>query len=214
VLVKGLDTREHTVAELSRIVGYIFQNPDHQIFERTVEDEIAFGPRNLGLSEEHVRKRVNEVIELLGLDEYRRENPVFVGKGVRQKIATASILAMRPEVIICDEPTTGMDWLSSAAMMKLLDKLNKEGRTVIIITHDMRVVAEHSKRTICLSGGKVLLDLPTREIFMHEKRLKEAFIEPPQIIKLAKRVGHPSIPLTIKDELELANIIEKLKVSI
>lgn len=132
VIVNGKDTRKCRVSELAAMVGYCFQNPDHQIFNRTVYDEVAYGPKNLNISNEEIQERVAEAVKAVGLEGYEKLNPFFLGKGERQKVAVASVLAMRPKVLIVDEPTTGMDWKTSITMMNLIKELNQKGMTVIL----------------------------------------------------------------------------------
>jgi energy-coupling factor transport system ATP-binding protein len=185
VIVNGKDTRKSRVSELAATVGYCFQNPDHQIFNRTVYDEIAYGPRNLNIPKEEIQERVVEAIKTVGLEGYEKLNPFFLGKGERQKVAVASVLAMRPKVLIVDEPTTGMDWKTSIAMMDLIKKLNQEGMTVIFITHNMEIVAEYARRVVVLFDGQVLLDGPTSLVFSQQNVLIKAFIKPPPITQLS-----------------------------
>ena len=142
-----------------------FQNPDHQLFCQTLQDEIAFGPRNLGLSADEIRRRVDEVIELVGLRGLEKEHPSFLGRGQRRRVAVGSIVAMKPAVIVVDEPKTGQDWKQSKEMMALLDSLNSQGCTIVIITNNMRIVAEHTRRTIVMHQGRIILDDTTRNVF-------------------------------------------------
>jgi energy-coupling factor transport system ATP-binding protein len=185
VIVKGMDTRKTPIHKLATVVGYCFQNPDHQIFESTVYDEVAFGPRNLLLSEDEVANRVKEALKIVGLEGYEKSNPFFLGKGERQKIAVASVLAMQPDIMIVDEPTTGMDHASAISMMNLLKQLNENGKTIIFITHDMYIVAEYAKRVIALHEGKVILDGPPDHVFTQVETLERISIKPPQITQLA-----------------------------
>jgi energy-coupling factor transport system ATP-binding protein len=185
VIVKGMDTRKTPIHKLATVVGYCFQNPDHQIFKSTVYDEVAFGPRNLLLSEDEVANRVKEALKIVGLEGYEKSNPFFLGKGERQKIAVASVLAMQPDIMIVDEPTTGMDHASAISMMNLLKQLNENGKTVIFITHDMYIVAEYAKRVIALHEGKVILDGPPDHVFTQVETLERISIKPPQITQLA-----------------------------
>jgi len=189
VFVGGLDTRKTSCTKLAEIVGYCFQNPDHQIFNTRVWDEVAFGPRNLFLRNEQVRERVSEALEQVGLKGYDERNPFFLGKGERRKIAVASVLAMYPKVLVVDEPSTGMDWRDSTSMMDLVTKINQTGKTVIFITHDMNLVARSAKRVIVMAQGRVLLDGPTRWVFSQEETLQKAYIRPPEITQLVGKLN-------------------------
>jgi len=210
VIVYGMDTREVSTAELAKRVGYCFQNPDHQIFSKTVWEEVTFGPKNLGLPEEEVKKRALEALKTVGLEGYEDEDPFSLGKGERQKIAVASVLAMKPDVLIVDEPTTGMDRKASIGMMELIKSLNDAGKTIIIITHDMDIVAQYARRVIVLHQGEILIDGPTNRVFSQPKVLEKTNIKPPQITRLAyklKEYIRPDI-LTIEEaHKELVNVL-------
>lgn len=187
IIVDGVDATKTPLNLLVTKVGYVFQNPDHQIFNSTVYREIAYGPENLGLPEEEVDKRVRESAKIAGIsEEYFEEHPFFLPKGLRQRVAIASILALRPKIIIVDEPTTGQDIKQADEVMGFLRKLNSENNnTIIIITHDMRIVAEYTQRTIVMANGRIILDGETREVFSHPEILKQSYIEPPNITKLS-----------------------------
>jgi len=188
VIVDGLDTAKSSITNMATRVGYVFQNPDHQIFNNSVWKEIAYGPRNIQLPEDEVKARVEESAKVVGLDpSYFEMHPFFLPKGIRQRIAIASILALRPKMIIVDEPTTGQDMKQSLEIMDFLVKLHEEqGHIIVIITHDMPIVGMYARRTIAMAHGQVLIDGTTREVFSHPEILKETFVEPPQITRLAQ----------------------------
>jgi energy-coupling factor transport system ATP-binding protein len=189
VIVDGLNSKNTPVVQMVRRVGYVFQNPDHQLFNANCWDEIAYGPRNIELPENEVKERVEEAAKVVGLEEgYFGEHPFFLTKGMRQRVAIASILALRPHVIIVDEPTTGQDSQQSIEIMEFLKDLNENhGHTIIIITHDMPIVAQYAHRTVAMGLGKVMADGPTAEVFAQPDVLEATFIEPPQITQLAQR---------------------------
>ncbi|MEM2896027.1 MAG: ATP-binding cassette domain-containing protein [Candidatus Bathyarchaeia archaeon] len=200
VMVKGIDTRNSTVAELARHVGYVFQNPDHQIFSMTVFDEVSFGPRNLGLTEQEISKRVKEVLKQMRLSEKELENPLLLSKGEKQRLAVASVLTMRPEVLILDEPTTGQDWKNICILMDLISELNQKFKmAIIVITHNMHVVARWTMRTIVMADGRIVSDAPTKETFAKSEILKKASITPPQITRLAGEYDLGYDVLTVKE---------------
>jgi energy-coupling factor transport system ATP-binding protein len=187
--VEDLDTRTRgVVKKLVTRIGYVFQNPDHQLFNNSVEREIAYGPRNIGLAEDEVRRRVEEAAAVAGLGpEMMSMHPFFLTKGIRQRVAIASILALKPHTIIVDEPTTGQDIAQSLEVMNFLQRLNREqGHTIIIVTHEMPIVARYAQRVIALSRGRVLLDGSTREVFAQPALLRQTFVEPPQITRIAQ----------------------------
>ncbi|GAB4476461.1 MAG: hypothetical protein Kow0088_14330 [Anaerolineales bacterium] len=192
VIVEGIDTsRRGVIKQLVTKVGYVFQNPDHQLFNRSVKSEIAYGPRNINLPEDEVEKRVREAARVAGVSEELFEtHPYFLPKGLRQRVAIASILALKPRTIIVDEPTTGQDMQQSLEVMNFLRTLWKEeGHTIIIITHEMRIVADYAERTVVLGQGQVLLDAPTRQVFAQPEILQKTYVEPPQITRLAQQIS-------------------------
>lgn len=203
VLVDGRETRAAGLDVLARIVGYVYQNPDHQIFSNTVKDEIAFGPRNLGLSPSEVDKAVQQALELVEMQEDADTYPFLLGRGQRQKLAVASVIAMGSPVLVVDEPTTGLDLHGSLNIMRLLRQWNAAGRTIIIITHDMQIVAEFAQRTVVMVQGRVLADGPTRQVLTDQPMLAQAFIQAPQITRLAQRLNGqmPRDILTVKEFL-------------
>lgn len=188
VIVDGLNSKSTPIVQMVRRVGYVFQNPDHQLFNSNCWDEIAYGPRNIQLSEGEIKTRVEEAAGVVGLPEiFFEEHPFFLSKGLRQRVAIASILALRPKVIIVDEPTTGQDARQSFEIMDFLKDLNeKHGHTIVIITHDMPIVGKYARRVIVMGEGKILADGLTAEVFARPQVLKKTFLEPPQITQLAQ----------------------------
>ena len=191
VIVDGLNSKTTPIVQMVKRVGYVFQNPDHQLFNNNCWDEIAYGPRNILLPEDEVKVRVEEAARVVGLPKsYYTEHPFFLSKGLRQRVAIASILALRPQVIIVDEPTTGQDARQSFEIMDFLRDLHEKlGHTIIIITHDMPIVAQYAHRVVAMGMGRVLADGPTAEVFQQTDILAQTFIEPPQITQLAQRVA-------------------------
>ena len=212
VIVDGLNSKTTPVVQMVRRVGYVFQNPDHQLFNNNCWDEIAYGPRNIELPEDEVKIRVEEATQVVGLPKiYFEEHPFFLSKGLRQRVAIASILALRPQVIIVDEPTTGQDARQSFEIMDFLKDLNENhGHTIIIITHDMPIVAQYAHRVILMSEGKILADDETARVFSQPDTLAKAFLEPPEITQLAQSVqelgfnpGTLTVPEMVKEFEEL-----------
>jgi cobalt transport protein ATP-binding subunit len=205
VFIKGMDTAKKRVSELARHVGYVFQNPDHQICCDTVEAEVAFGPRNLHFEKGDIERRVQEALQAVDLLEYRTVNPKKLSKGQRQRIAFASILSMKPSVLIVDEPTTGQDYRDGIAMLELVSRLNQNGHTVLFITHDMQLVAKYAKRVVVFHDGNILLQKNTREVFAEPETLEQTFLSPPAITLLAQR-----FPSIYRDTiLSTAEMLEK-----
>ncbi|MEM1575519.1 MAG: energy-coupling factor transporter ATPase [Nitrososphaerota archaeon] len=209
VIVKGIDTSSSRVRELITHVGYVFQNPDHQLFCQTVFDEVMFNFKQLKIDEKYAKEKALKILESMDLLKYAEEHPFFLGKGQRRKLAIASVLSLNPEIIIVDEPTTGQDWKGSKEIMNILDRLNKEeGRTIIVITHNMRVVAEHCDRVIVMSNGRAIFDGSVKEAFTSEKILEQAFLKPPQITEFAKMLKNYGFKEDIITLEEMINSIE------
>jgi energy-coupling factor transport system ATP-binding protein len=187
--VQNKSTTAYSHRELARWVGYVFQNPDHQIFARTVAEEVGFGLKMQAETPKTIEKRVTEALEVVGLQGYEQKGPFALTKGERQRVAVASVLAAQPQVIILDEPTTGLDYRHQRNMMEMLKRLNRSGHTIIIITHSMWVATEYANRTIVMNDGRILSDGPTRAIFSDENRLAEASLSPPSLVRLSNWLG-------------------------
>ncbi|WP_066456037.1 ABC transporter ATP-binding protein [Anaerotruncus rubiinfantis] len=205
VKVFGTETRDTTVAGLSQKVGYCFQNPDHQIFSSVVRDEICYGPKNLGWPQEKIDKTVGEVGKMLHIDDLFDQNPYNLSKGQRQQIAVAAILAMEPDVLIVDEPTTGQDPRQSHEMMDMVKWLNKElHKTIVVITHDMSIAAEYSDRIIVMHNGTVIAQGSPRDVFAQEKLLNSSNLESPQVTRLLQQAGITSpTAINVEEAMQL-----------
>lgn len=208
VLIEGADTTKSDFKHLAKRVGYVYQNPSYQLFCNSVEKEVEFGPTILGFSKDEIEQRVNDALKRMGLEKKRKEYPFFLSIGERQRLAIASILATNPSIIIVDEPTTGQDIRRAEEIMDLLIELHKEGRTIIVITHDMRIIADYVPKTVVMLNGKILTEGPTRQIFADPKTLLKAFVLPPQITRLAQKLGAYGIP---PDPLNTAEMYGVLK---
>lgn len=195
VLFRGRPLEEIRRTEMARHVGYVFQNPDHQIFSNTVWEEVGFSLRMAGMDPKAVEERVAEALAVVGLSGYEEEVPFTLTKGERQRVAVASVLAAQPQVIILDEPTTGLDYRHQRSMMEMLRDLHRRGHTVIIITHSMWVAAEYAERVVVMKDGQILLDAPTRTAFAEEQVLAEASLRPPPLLRLANWLGTSGITL-------------------
>jgi len=212
VLIKGKDTRKMTVAECARIVGYVFQNPEHQIFASTIFEEIAFGPRNLGIPEEDVKRRVEESLKFVDLKKPLNAFPHLLSVGEKHRVAIASVLAMEPEFLILDEPTTGIDFGRSLQIMRLLQRLRDRGKTVMVITHDLYLAAEFAERIIILKDGKKFADGSTKEIISDKRLLMDAGLSPLQVTLLSEDLKDYGIPTnTIRTMEFVEEFLEVLK---
>ncbi|WP_134670496.1 ABC transporter ATP-binding protein [Halorussus marinus] len=187
---RGRDVREYDAGEIGREVGFVFQNPDHQIFEDTVRDEVAFGPKNFGIEGEELDARVADAIETVDLGSLADADPFALSKGQRQRVALASILATRPSAIVFDEPTTGLDAEQQVAFMDLVARLNREeGLTVVMVTHDMGSVARYAPRTVVMADGRKVADRSTRELFADPEALDRWQLDAPQPVALSNELA-------------------------
>ena len=198
IMVGGLDTREATIAEMARQVGFVFQNPNDHLFADTVYEEVSFTLKNLGSSREEIELRTAEVLERFELSEYRSQYPRSLSGGEKQRVALASVLVTNPKLLILDEPTRGMDYRLKSQLMRFLNEYRAEGNTVILITHDVEIVAEYADRIILLSEGRVIVDGEKHQV------LSQALLFSPQINRLVQsfeRYGVSNQILTVSEAL-------------
>ena len=199
------------VGEIATQIGLILQNPDTQLFCMSVEEEIRFGLDNLKLEPEEIDRRTEEALKITGLGNYRTLYPFKLSLGDRRKVAVASIVAMRPKVLIFDEPLTGQDYKGRFELVNLAADLHQAGHTVIMISHDMELVAKYTERTLVVGRGQLLLDAPTREVFDHVDLLRGTYIEPPEIIRLAQALRICGLPSGLLSIDQVADGIQNLK---
>jgi energy-coupling factor transporter ATP-binding protein EcfA2 len=199
------------VGDIATQIGLILQNPDTQLFCMSVEEEIRFGLENLKLDPEEIEKRTEEALKITGLGNYRHLYPFKLSLGDRRKVAVASIVAMRPKVLIFDEPLTGQDYKGRYELVNLAAELHHAGHTVIMISHDMELVARYTERTLVVGKGQLLLDSPTRDVFDHVSLLRETYIEPPEIIRLAQELRVCGLPSGLLSIDQVVEGIRKLK---
>ena len=209
VNLEGEDICNKNSIELTKLIGYVFQDPDNQIFSNTVYKELEFGLKNINLDENECKKRIDQALALTGLAGKENEHPFSLGKGERQMIAVASILVMQPGILVVDEPTTGQDWAGINRMMSLVDVLHKNGTTIVMITHDMDIVSKYATRTIAMKAGSLVLDGKTSEVFSNTEVLKDTFVTPPQCVQLSQKLRADGLKDIIMDEDELSEIIIK-----
>lgn len=187
--VLGKATTAYKRHELARVVGYVFQNPDHQIFASTVGDEVAFGLAILGEDRRNIERQTAEALAVTGLTGYEARSPFLLSRGERQRVAVASILSIKPPVIILDEPTTGLDYGHQRDTMEMLKGLNALGHTIVIITHSMWVAESYAARTILMKDGAIIADGPTRDVFRDEARLAAVSLSPSPVVRLSNLLG-------------------------
>ncbi|MGC8565103.1 MAG: energy-coupling factor transporter ATPase [Thermoplasmata archaeon] len=194
VKIFGKDISEKKVrVSIPETVGYVFQNPDHQIFNRRVDEEIAYGLKNIGMKEEEIKESVDETLKRVGLSNKKQEDPLFLSRGEKRRLALASVIAMKPEILIVDEPTTGQDYRMSREIMEILLELNREGSTIIVITHDMRLVAEYCRRIVVMKRGRLIFDGTPEKLFENEELLKESSLLPPKAVQISKKLKESGI---------------------
>jgi len=205
VVIGDWDTKKYSVAKLASRVGYVFQNPDEQLFSKDVGTEVRFGPRNLGYSKDKIDELVTRALALTELSDKTETNPYDLSPTWRKMVALASVIAMDTPIVIFDEPTTGQDAVNVARIAHVIAELRREGKTVITITHDIDFCAENFERVIALASGQVLLDGPAREILGQEEILAQTYVDPPQLTRLGKKLGFKE---TVRNQEEFLNSLK------
>lgn len=209
VLVNGMDTAsDETIWELRQTAGMVFQNPDNQLVSSTVEDDVAFGPENVGIAPDEIRKRVDRALKAVDMWEYRRKAPHLLSGGQKQRVAIAGVVAMRPECIIFDEPTAMLDPKGRSEIMNIIGELHSEGITVILITHFMEE-ATLADRIIVLEDGNIKIDGTPREVFTKIDEIKKAGLQLPLAAELAHGLRNEGInvPEDVITEEEMVRYI-------
>ena len=207
VLIAGQDTAALRVPQLARSVGYLFQNPDHQIFAPTVSEEIAFGLRLQGLTADEVAARVDSAMAAHDLTACAALPPATLSLGERRQVTLAAVLATRPKILVLDEPTGGLDWRSRHELMARVAAFNRDGGTIILITHDVRLIAEHAGRVIVMGAGRVSFDGTPVDLFGQRQVLTAARLTVPPVVRLAQRLEPLGVPSSIRTVAELADVL-------
>ena len=209
VRVDGIETIKASVAALSRNTGFVFQNPDHQLFSETVEEEIAFALKNFGFEAEVIEKRITWALNLLGLTQYRKTSPFLLSGGERKRVALASVLAWNPKTLILDEPTIGQDYQQKEKLRQFIIQMQTQGKTVVIVTHDVEFVAECNPRVILMKNGTIVADGVGREILTSPAVLAQSSIVLPQIAQIFARLSSLKLPADVIGVYEAKEIIIK-----
>lgn len=183
VLIDGVPTTQLKTSELARRVGFLFQNPDRQICSGTVRDELLFGFQAVGRLDDEARRRVDQIIEEFRFD--GDADPFLLNRGTRQLLALASIVVLAPPVVVLDEPTTGLDFCECVKVMGIISQLHRAGTTVIMVCHDMEVVADFAERVVVMTDGRVVDQGPTFDVLRNRKTLDEADLVPPQMVDMS-----------------------------
>jgi energy-coupling factor transport system ATP-binding protein len=191
----GKSVTSYRPQEMAEFVGYVFQNPDQQIFAKTVREEVGFTLHQFGRDPSFIENRVSETLELLELAGCEDFDPTQLTKGQRQRIALASVLVTKPQILVLDEPTTGLDKPNQEKLMGMLRRLNLLGHTIIFITHSLSLVAEYARRVIVLDQGEIVYDGPTSHIFENKTLLENLGFPLPPLVVLSNRLGYPATSL-------------------
>ena len=211
VLVDGVETGKTSVAALARNVGFVFQNPDHQLFSETVEEEIGFALKNFGFKPDVVEDRITWALNLLSLTQYRKTSPFLLSGGERKRVALASVLAWNPQTLILDEPTIGQDHEQKEKLRQFIIQMQTQKKTVVTVTHDVEFVAECNPRVILMKEGRVLADGKGKTILTDSALLFESSIVLPQIAQIYSKLGGLGLPKDIIDLYEAKDVILKAK---
>lgn len=190
VMIRQQDAKTLSVSDLAKFIGYVAQNPDNQIFNTTVEKEVAFALGNLGYPVAQIKEQVFKSLTAMNLWERRHVHPLSLPKGDRARIVIAAILAMEPETIIFDEPTTGQDYRGASSILEVTRQLHRLGKTVIVITHHLYLMPDYAERVIVMGQGTILLDAPIRQAYHQTTLLESTYLTPPQAVLLAQKLSH------------------------
>jgi energy-coupling factor transport system ATP-binding protein len=209
VRVDDVETTKTSVAALSRNAGFVFQNPDHQLFSETVEEEISFALKNFGFDQETIEKRITWALNLLGLEQYRKTSPFLLSGGERKRVALASVLAWNPNMLILDEPTIGQDYQQKEKLRQFIVQMQAQGKTVVIVTHDVEFVAECNPRVVLMKDGGIVADGEGREILTTPEVLAQSSIVLPQIAQIFVKLAPLGLPKNVIDVYEAKEILLK-----
>lgn len=214
VFAEGRDVSKASVASLAKDVGFVFQNPDSQLFSESVEEEIAFALRNFGFERDVIEKRITWALNLLALTQYRKTSPFMLSGGERKRVALASVLAWDPRILILDEPTIGQDYQQKEKLRQFIMQLRTQRKTVIIVTHDVEFVAECNPRILLMRDGKIIADGEARSILTNAEVLTAASIVPPQVaqifLELHQQMPELNLPRNIINIYEAREILHKI----
>mgnify|MGYP005918420475 FL=1 len=211
VLIDGVPTSDLRTSELARRVGFLFQNPDSQICCNTVREELLFGFKALGLDGPDADARVDAIVEEFAFDP--DDDPFLLNRGARQLLALASIVVLAPPVVVLDEPTTGLDYRECVKVMDIIRRIHERGTTVVMVCHDMEVVADYAARCIVMSGGEVVDDAPTFDVLRNRETLERASLVPPQIAELSLELGR-EMPRLTDGPVGRANTVDEMAAAV
>jgi energy-coupling factor transport system ATP-binding protein len=207
VRVDGVETKNSDIATLSKNMGFVFQNADDQLFCETVKEEISFAMKNFGFNQEHIEKRVNWALKFAELEKYRKASPFLLSGGERKRVALASVLAWDPDTLIMDEPTVGQDHRQKENMHQLITQMQRQGKTVIIVTHDVEFVAECEPRIVLMTDGAITADGQARNVLTTPDLLASASIVLPQIAQVFSKLESMGLPKNVIDVNQAKDMI-------
>jgi energy-coupling factor transport system ATP-binding protein len=207
VRIDDVDTTKTSIASLSRNVGFVFQNPDHQHFSETVKQEIGFALKNFGFDEEKIQKQITWALNLLSLTQYRETSPFMLSGGERKRVALASVLAWDPKILILDEPTIGQDHEQKEILRQFIVQLQTQGKTIVIVTHDVEFVAECNPRVVLMKEGKIVADGEGKEILTTLDALAQSSIVLPQIAQIFTQLTALGFPKNVIDIYEAKDLL-------
>ncbi len=208
VKLLGEDTKDKKVGQMSKICGYVFQNPNHQIFSSSVKEELEVGPKNMGMSVEEMEASIKEVCDLMNLNHLLDKHPMTLDYTTKKIITIASVLVFKPKILILDEPTGGLDEVGRKMLSGIIKMMHETGHTVVMISHDMDYVAENSNRVVVMAQGQIHDDNSPEKIFLNKDVLTLAQIEPPQISQLDLYLNNSNVDSVA---LSVAEFVKKYK---
>ena len=210
IKIDGADIADLSVANLARKVGLVFQNPDDQLFSENVEEEISFALRNFGFGSDVIDKRVDWAVNLLDLERYRKSSPFILSGGERKRVALGSVLAWDPEIVVLDEPTIGQDYAQKERLRHFLMQLRTQGKTIVIVTHDVEFVAECKPRIVLMADGKIIADGPIKKVMTDKEAMARASVTPPEITKVFQQLSEYGLPDNVIDVGEAVDILSQV----
>lgn len=205
VIIEGINTKKSSIPELSQKIGIVHQNPEMQLFTYSVEEEVAFGPENLALSRNEIERRIEESLKMVGLEGFEKRSPYRLSGGEKQRLVIASILALKPRILVLDEPSSSLDPLGILEISHVIRELNeKYGVTVIIVDHRIEWIVEYIDRIIVIKDGIIMLDGSPRDVFTERRKIDDIGLRPPQVTELAYELEDAQIllnpiPLTVEE---------------
>ena len=204
--VAGIDPSKESASQMARVVGYVFQNPEDQLFGSSVAEEVAFGPKNIGMSGSEIELATCKALSAVGLSGFKSEHPYNMTYGQRKMLCLASILAMDPEIVVMDEPNAGQDYHGLSLLESIVEQLKRDGKTVVIISHDMEFVAKECEKVAVMREGEIAAYESARRVLSDPRSLEHSGVRPAQVTRLAinlSPLGMPHDIMTVEEMVEL-----------